>query len=63
MKRIEMDYSKRCWEEQEKVHNRWHPDIPASAGGRAGRRGIPADSGRAGWADNPGVDIGRCAGN
>ena len=28
MKRIEMDYSKRCWEEQEKVHNRWHPDIP-----------------------------------
>ena len=28
MKSIEMDYSKRCWEEQEKVHNRWHPDIP-----------------------------------
>ena len=28
MKSIEMDYSKRCWEEPEKVHNRWHPDIP-----------------------------------
>ena len=28
MKTIEMDFSKRCWEEEGKVHNRWHPDIP-----------------------------------
>ena len=28
MKTIEMDFSKRCWEEDGKVHNRWHPDIP-----------------------------------
>ena len=28
MKSIELDYSKRCAEEPEKGHNRWHPDIP-----------------------------------
>ena len=28
MKSIELDYSKRCGEEPEKGHNRWHPDIP-----------------------------------
>jgi formamidase len=28
MKSIEIDYSKRCGDEPEKGHNRWHPDIP-----------------------------------
>ena len=28
MKSIELDYSKRCGDEPEKGHNRWHPDIP-----------------------------------
>ena len=28
MKIIELDYSKRCGDEPEKGHNRWHPDIP-----------------------------------
>ena len=28
MKSIELDYSKRCADEPEKGHNRWHPDIP-----------------------------------
>ncbi len=28
MKIIELDYSKRCADEPEKGHNRWHPDIP-----------------------------------
>ncbi len=27
MKSIELDYSKRCGDEPEKGHNRWHPDI------------------------------------
>ena len=31
MKSIELDYSKRCGEEPEKGHNRWHPDIPMAA--------------------------------
>ena len=28
MKRIELDYSKRCADEPAKGHNRWHPGIP-----------------------------------
>ena len=28
MKSIELDFSKRCGDEPEKGHNRWHPDIP-----------------------------------
>ena len=28
MKTIELDYSKRCADEPDKCHNRWHPDIP-----------------------------------
>ena len=28
MKSIELDYSKRCADEPNKGHNRWHPDIP-----------------------------------
>ena len=28
MKSIELDYSKRCGDEPNKGHNRWHPDIP-----------------------------------
>ena len=28
MKSIELDYTKRCGDEPEKGHNRWHPDIP-----------------------------------
>jgi len=28
LKSIELDYSKRCADEPEKGHNRWHPDIP-----------------------------------
>ena len=28
MKEILVDYSKRCGDEPEKGHNRWHPDIP-----------------------------------
>ena len=28
MKSIELDYAKRCGDEPEKGHNRWHPDIP-----------------------------------
>ena len=31
MKVIELDYSKRCGDEPEKGHNRWHPDIPPAA--------------------------------
>jgi len=28
MKSITLDYGKRCADESDKVHNRWHPDIP-----------------------------------
>ncbi|MEK7807113.1 MAG: acetamidase/formamidase family protein, partial [Chloroflexota bacterium] len=28
MKSIELDYTKRCGDEPNKGHNRWHPDIP-----------------------------------
>ncbi len=31
MKVVELDYSKRCGDEPEKGHNRWHPDIPPAA--------------------------------
>ena len=27
MKRIDLDYTKRCGDEPAKGHNRWHPDI------------------------------------
>ena len=30
MKRIDLDYAKRCRDEPAKGHNRWHPDITAA---------------------------------
>ena len=36
MKSIELDYSKRCGDEPEKGHNRWHPDIPPAVEAECG---------------------------
>ena len=63
MKSIEMDYSKRCWEEQEKVHNRWHPDIPPALEVEPEEEVYLQTQGRSGRADYPGVHLGRRAGN
>lgn len=36
MKIIELDYNKRCADEPNKGHNRWHPDIPPAVEAEAG---------------------------
>ena len=36
VKSIEIDYTKRCGEEPNKGHNRWHPDIPPAVEAEAG---------------------------